>query len=184
MFPSTFPNLEPHPQQPHASIPMADTTSSKKVAIPRLAPSTAYRARRRSTRACETCRLRKTKCDGTRPSCGQCVAQNNKCVYEDIKRVRDQKLLGLLSKRTEEYESLLRDLEGRVDGPTARKIRKALKVSSHSFRSGDARLLTPFRNVRAKIASLPRVMRAQLWTILTRIPHEDPWKQSTCWKKI
>ncbi|EPS30972.1 hypothetical protein PDE_05926 [Penicillium oxalicum 114-2] len=127
MFPSTFPNLEPHPQQPHASIPMADTTSSKKVAIPRLAPSTAYRARRRSARACETCRLRKTKCDGTRPSCGQCVAQNNKCVYEDIKRVRDQKLLGLLSKRTEEYESLLRDLEGRVDGPTARKIRKALK---------------------------------------------------------
>ncbi|KAF7714756.1 Fungal Zn(2)-Cys(6) binuclear cluster domain-containing protein [Penicillium ucsense] len=110
--------------------PLRPDASANKVAIPRLAPTTPYRARRRSARACETCRLRKTKCDGVRPSCGQCRGQNSKCVYEDIKRVRDQKLLGLLSKRTEEYESLLRDLEGRVDTPTAKKIRKALKVCS------------------------------------------------------
>jgi hypothetical protein len=43
--------------------------------------------------------------------------------------VRDQKMLELFSKRAERYESLLRDLEGDVDAPTARRIRKALKVS-------------------------------------------------------
>jgi GMP synthase, PP-ATPase domain/subunit len=101
-----------------------------KVAIPRLAGSDALlHGRRRSARACEPCRQRKTKCDGIRPSCGQCSYHNHGCFYEDVKRVRDQKRLGYLVKRVDTYEALLRKLEGEVDPPTARKIKKALKVS-------------------------------------------------------
>lgn len=123
MVPSGFAN-------PDNRVAAHGSASNNKVAIPRLAAPTTYRGRRRSARACEPCRQRKIKCDGVRPTCGQCAYHNNRCVYEDVKRVRDQKMLELLSKRAERYESLLRDLEGDVDAPTARRIRKALKVSS------------------------------------------------------
>lgn len=110
----------------HALQPQGN--NAPKVAIPRLnAPST-HRARRRSARACEPCRHRKTKCDGARPSCAQCVYHGNRCSYEDVKRVRDQKMLDLLSQRVERYEGLLRNLEGEVDESTAKRIRKVLKV--------------------------------------------------------
>jgi hypothetical protein len=133
MVPSGFTN-------PDQRVAPSDSASSNKVAIPRLAAPTTYRGRRRSARACEPCRQRKIKCDGVRPTCGQCAYHNNRCVYEDVKRVRDQKMLELLSKRTERYESLLRDLESDVDAPTARRIRKALKVSSFHAARG---LITP-----------------------------------------
>lgn len=126
MVPTGFTNPD---HQRLAPIDHASINNNNKVAIPRLAPPTTYRGRRRSARACEPCRQRKIKCDGVRPTCGQCAYHNNRCVFEDVKRVRDQKMLELLSKRAERYESLLRDLEGDVDAPTARRIRKALKVS-------------------------------------------------------
>lgn len=113
-----------------SSAPGSGSTPAPKVAIPRLvAADAALHGRRRSARACEPCRQRKIKCDGTRPSCGQCVYHNHQCAYEDVKRVRDQKRLGSLAKRVEAYEALLRDLEAEVDLPTAKKIRKAMKVS-------------------------------------------------------
>ncbi|KAJ5496261.1 hypothetical protein N7463_008248 [Penicillium fimorum] len=106
-------------------------STAPKVAIPRLAGSDALlHGRRRSARACEPCRQRKIKCDGTRPLCGQCVYNNHTCAYEDVKRVRDQKRLGSLVKRVDTYEALLRDLEVEADPPTARKIKKALKSKS------------------------------------------------------
>jgi hypothetical protein len=125
---SMVPTGSTNPDQRVAPAENASINNNK-VAIPRLAPPTAYRGKRRSARACEPCRQRKIKCDGVRPTCGQCAYHNNRCVFEDVKRVRDQKMLELLSKRAERYESLLRDLEGDVDAPTARRIRKALKVS-------------------------------------------------------
>ncbi|KAF3384359.1 hypothetical protein F1880_001878 [Penicillium rolfsii] len=132
MVPISFTNAD-------QSIASTDHVSNNnnKVAIPRLAPPTAYRARRRSARACESCRQRKIKCDGVRPICGQCTYHNNRCVFEDVKRVRDQKMLELLSKRVERYESMLRDLEGDVDAPTARRIRKALKVKDKKSSPGN-----------------------------------------------
>lgn len=115
--------------QPFSHIAQPVPASTPKVAIPRLAGSDFTPGRRRSARACEPCRQRKIKCDGIRPSCGQCAYQNHSCSYEDVKRVRDQKRLGSLIKRVDTYEALLRELETEVDLPTARKIKKALKVS-------------------------------------------------------
>jgi hypothetical protein len=126
--PLPFSTIQTQPFSPHIAQPAS--ASTPKVAIPRLAGSDPFTpGRRRSARACEPCRQRKIKCDGIRPSCGQCAYHNHSCSYEDVKRVRDQKLLGSLIKRVDTYEALLRELETEVDLPTARKIKKALKVS-------------------------------------------------------
>ncbi|KAJ5300463.1 sugar transporter [Penicillium atrosanguineum] len=110
---------------PRSTARLADPAVHK-VAIPRLAAPTGIRGRRRSARACEACRTRKTKCDGARPTCGQCAYHKNRCAYEDVKRVRDQKMLDVLARRVDRYETLLRSLEGESDPATTRRIRKAL----------------------------------------------------------
>lgn len=119
----------------HMSTPSASGSTAPKVAIPRLTGSDTFiHGRRRAARACQPCRQRKIKCDGIRPSCGQCAYHNYGCNYEEVKRVRDQKQLGSLAKRVDTYEALLRDLEAEVDPPTARKIKKALKVCPVNIR--------------------------------------------------
>jgi hypothetical protein len=42
-----------------------------------------FTRRKRAATACQFCRLRKTKCDNVRPSCGYCVRHKAKCVYGD-----------------------------------------------------------------------------------------------------
>ena len=121
------PPWENPPASPRSTAGLADPAMHK-VAIPRLAAPNSSRGRRRSARACEACRTRKTKCDGTRPTCGQCAYHKNRCTYEDVKRVRDQKMLDVLARRVDRYETLLRSLEGESDPATTRRIRKALKV--------------------------------------------------------
>lgn len=41
------------------------------------------RHRRRAATACQLCRIRKTKCDNGRPSCGYCLFQGAQCIYTD-----------------------------------------------------------------------------------------------------
>lgn len=41
------------------------------------------RHRRRAPTACQLCRIRKTKCDNGRPSCGYCLFQGARCLYTD-----------------------------------------------------------------------------------------------------
>lgn len=55
------------------------------------------------------------------------------CSYIDIKRIRDQKQLGVLSEKVERYEKLLRQLETEADSSTARKIKRALAVRRSQF---------------------------------------------------
>jgi hypothetical protein len=47
-----------------------------------------------------------------------------------VKRIRDENKIKSLTNQVEEYEKILRNVESEVDGPTARKIRQALKVST------------------------------------------------------
>ncbi|KAJ5109690.1 hypothetical protein N7532_002335, partial [Penicillium argentinense] len=105
---------------------------ANKIAIPRLAPPSTHRGRRRSAKACEPCRQRKIKCDGETP-CGPCAYNNSECIYGDAKRVRDKKELASMTKKVHRYEHLLRSLEGDSDEPTARRIRKALRVSDDNM---------------------------------------------------
>ncbi|KAJ5109418.1 hypothetical protein N7456_006093 [Penicillium angulare] len=132
-YPLTSPTLL-HPFGPTPSASGTDPSHSpdiippNKVAIPRITGVSNVQTRRRSARACESCRHRKIKCDGKKPACGQCIYHKNRCVYEDAKRIRDEKQLKSLTGRIEKYEKLFRSLEGDVDPHIARKIRKAMKI--------------------------------------------------------
>lgn len=56
-------------------------SSSNKVAIPRQRSGNAPRYSRRVPLACETCRMRKTKCSGDTPICRQCLELRVDCRY-------------------------------------------------------------------------------------------------------
>ncbi|KAL2841712.1 fungal-specific transcription factor domain-containing protein [Aspergillus pseudoustus] len=134
LYPFTpYPDLNAaHPQFPP---PQQDTIPAPKIAIPRATSAKTASQRRRSARACEACRQRKVKCDGGRPECRKCREHGLNCSYIDIKRIRDQKQLGVLSEKVERYEKLLRQLEHESDPVTTKRIRKAL--SAHGLLQSD-----------------------------------------------
>ncbi|ORZ31485.1 hypothetical protein BCR44DRAFT_1265496 [Catenaria anguillulae PL171] len=64
------------------------TSSGTQHGIPGLVASKVPpRKRKRLTRACDTCRKRKIRCDGKHP-CGPCVAYESACSYDDTIRKR------------------------------------------------------------------------------------------------
>ncbi|KAL4912702.1 fungal-specific transcription factor domain-containing protein [Aspergillus aurantiobrunneus] len=125
-------NYQPYPygQYPdlnNASLrPHSGEMPTPKIAIPRATAAKVSSQRRRSARACEPCRQRKVKCDGGRPVCRKCREHGMSCSYIDIKRIRDQKQLGVLSEKVARYEKLLRQLETESEPTTAKRIKKAL----------------------------------------------------------
>ena len=124
--------IPPYTDRPALPNQQSSRSSSSreipKVAIPRTAAVSGQSQRRRSARACEPCRQRKIKCDGNKPACKQCVEHNVSCSYLDVKRVRDQKQLGVLAKKVQRYERLLEGIEPEVEGALARRIRRCLQV--------------------------------------------------------
>ena len=135
--PSTIPPSSRSPVATRPAPPPQYSTPAPKVAIPRTnTVDNASHRRRRSARACEPCRQRKVKCDGIRPVCRLCAETNITCQYLDVKRVREQKQLGALTRKVQRYEVLLRELEPESDAALARKIRRALKVCFLTFPHG------------------------------------------------
>lgn len=74
------------------------------------------RKRTRVTKACETCRKRKERCDGVSPSCGSCVSLGRSCSYASQSRRRGlppgfvhsrEVLLGLLLQVYDGAEDLI-----------------------------------------------------------------------------
>ncbi|PWY79167.1 hypothetical protein BO70DRAFT_338286 [Aspergillus heteromorphus CBS 117.55] len=53
-------------------------------------------ARVRTTRACDSCRQRKAKCNGEKPVCGQCAGLQLECVYSEQARMKDRRELDML----------------------------------------------------------------------------------------
>lgn len=102
---------------------------ASKLPIPRLLHLRREGGGRRISHACDTCRERKTKCDGNRPHCTQCVVQGfDNCFYSDRKLVRLQKELESARRKIQSYEELLQNLSVEFEEPVADRIRKALKV--------------------------------------------------------
>lgn len=100
-----------------------------KLPIPRLQQEGPESDGRRTSRACDTYRERKTKCDGNRPHCTQCLVQGvSNCSYSERKFVRQQKDLESNRRKIEGYEELLRNILVVFEGPIAQRIRRALKV--------------------------------------------------------
>ncbi|KAI8088896.1 fungal-specific transcription factor domain-containing protein [Halteromyces radiatus] len=66
--------------------------------------------RKRLPQACLVCRRKKTKCDGTKPTCNNCERLKQTCSYAASRRKREprQKHIEILEKRVERMERLLR----------------------------------------------------------------------------
>ncbi|KAL2827017.1 fungal-specific transcription factor domain-containing protein [Aspergillus cavernicola] len=120
-------SLQPSRRPPHNAITTGKTQmSSNKVAIPRQRTGSAPRYSRRVPLACETCRLRKTKCSGDTPICRQCAELRVECRYPVSWRERTKGQLAMLSAKSDDYENLLRDIGYIVDGRTSERIRSTL----------------------------------------------------------
>ncbi|KAL5002300.1 fungal-specific transcription factor domain-containing protein [Aspergillus recurvatus] len=116
---------------PRSAVTAGEKHMSSKVAIPRQR-STAPRYSRRVPLACETCRMRKTKCSGDTPICRQCLELRVECRYPVSWRERTKRQISKLSAKSDEYEILLRDIGQIVDGRTAERIRYTLDKYSES----------------------------------------------------
>lgn len=121
---------------------MCDTRSSQpettmsdpgKVAISRSLPANRQPSRQRASRACDACRRRKMKCNGSTPTCEQCKSVGIMCLYSDIKRIREKKQLKSVTSKMERYEELLRDIASQVEEPIANRIRNTLTVCTLPF---------------------------------------------------
>ncbi|KIW43658.1 hypothetical protein, variant [Exophiala oligosperma] len=69
--------------------------------------------RARTSHACEPCRERKTKCDGSRPACRRCLHTGTTCYYGYGKGWRKRKTaedLTATSRRLARYETLLNEI--------------------------------------------------------------------------
>lgn len=103
-----------------------------KVAIPRLA-TRGSGTRTRAQRACQSCRQRKTKCDGGKPSCQQCLGLGINCVYQPSQREKNDSMVEELKVENEEYKSLLRKVADVVTDHLAEEIQEKVKRSGFSI---------------------------------------------------
>ncbi|KAL2824801.1 fungal-specific transcription factor domain-containing protein [Aspergillus cavernicola] len=130
-----YPDL--NASQQASMLPPQDAMTAPKIAIPR-ATAVKTSQRRRSARACEPCRQRKVKCDGARPECRKCLEHGLGCSYIDIKRIRDQKQLGVLAKKVERYRKILRQLESEAEPAAAKRIKKMISTLEQPQSDADA----------------------------------------------
>ncbi|KAJ5816220.1 hypothetical protein N7447_008453 [Penicillium robsamsonii] len=63
--------------------------------------------RKRATQACQTCRLKRTKCDNTRPSCASCVRLGAECSYQQMCLSTFDSASLFILKRIDDLEALI-----------------------------------------------------------------------------
>ncbi|OKL64275.1 hypothetical protein UA08_00234 [Talaromyces atroroseus] len=64
--------------------------------------------------ACENCRLKKTRCDESRPKCGLCKALNLECVYSERKLSKKDQSIGMIISTLHRIETKLENLPSAI----------------------------------------------------------------------
>ncbi|EIT79924.1 fungal specific transcription factor [Aspergillus oryzae 100-8] len=124
---------------------------SRKMAIPRLAEGaeSAFTSpgrfhRRHVSRACESCRQRKTKCTGDKSGCRNCKEAGIICCYTDGKREKSKRQMASLEGKIQAYEDVLRKLSIRFGISDEQLMSFALAESAaESATQPDAYAATP-----------------------------------------
>ncbi|KAF3387516.1 Thiamine repressible regulatory protein [Penicillium rolfsii] len=124
---------------------------SSKVAIPRHRAGTPPRHHRRVPRACASCHTRKIKCSGDTPVCRQCQDLDMKCVYPPALREKMKMQQQDLTKKLQECQNLLEEVEPLVPGSTANRIKDVLQRLDPEYISSD---LSNGITVRSRTSSL------------------------------
>ncbi|CCH42694.1 Lysine biosynthesis regulatory protein [Wickerhamomyces ciferrii] len=101
IYPQHQPHLTPYPQQDFYPQPI------QRAKIPKRRRAVKPGLRRRTMTACESCRLRKIKCDLGKPICGACTKSDLNCVYRNVKKEAEElseqmsKIAGLEKQKNE-----------------------------------------------------------------------------------
>ncbi|PYH79305.1 fungal-specific transcription factor [Aspergillus uvarum CBS 121591] len=117
--------------------PSRDLSAIRKMAIPRLAEGkeavhSARSHRRHVSRACESCRQRKTKCTGDKSGCRNCRDAGMICCYTDGKREKSKRQMASLETKIRTYQNVLQKLSIRLRVPEDQLMAYALAASSVS----------------------------------------------------
>ncbi|KAJ5935952.1 hypothetical protein N7454_005250 [Penicillium verhagenii] len=125
------------PTEAPNSIRIKDSMAARhrpaKIAIPRQRLSVAPKNSGRVPRACESCRMRKTKCSGDTPTCTQCRGLRATCVYPPGLREKMMKENNDLSKKLWKCHCLLREVEPIVPGLMAEQIKNLLQDADSDY---------------------------------------------------
>lgn len=94
---------------PDPDLPTEDQRSRKRSSVSAISGHRG-KTRKRSTLACDTCRSRRTKCDGQRPQCHYCRTHAVQCCYQEPPQPPASKVeleLAALNKRLDHLTRLL-----------------------------------------------------------------------------
>ncbi|KAG2232882.1 hypothetical protein INT48_004895 [Thamnidium elegans] len=85
--------------------------------------------RQRVSRACDLCRKKKIKCDGTAPMCSNCQAFNLECSYKDTtkKRGPPKGYIEAIENRLHKLESYLNDIVKEEEDPRTKELLNELQ---------------------------------------------------------
>ncbi|CAI5759296.1 unnamed protein product [Candida verbasci] len=114
------PQMQPQQLPPQQQISPENNTNSKKRSNNR---ATATYPRKRALTACDTCRLKKIKCDNERPRCGSCIRNGNiNCHYRTDEKAAyssyDPASLNILGK----LDIILKDLKDIKGGKSSDQL--------------------------------------------------------------
>ncbi|KAG8631231.1 hypothetical protein KVT40_000371 [Elsinoe batatas] len=104
----------PPPDSVHTGAPSGNHTHQERRTRRRSQSdgSVAQPRPKRRKKACEACRLRKTKCDNARPSCGICQTTKSACKYEQNEQFADHLTLESVTRiLTKQLETLQRSVD-------------------------------------------------------------------------
>lgn len=87
------------------------------------------KASRRSKQGCLTCKIRKKKCNETRPVCADCARLNKECVWVDYNTMSDEQIR-VLRERVEHEESVLKLRKRKARDPSNETIRTSYDSNS------------------------------------------------------
>ncbi|KAJ1554383.1 hypothetical protein HK405_005227, partial [Cladochytrium tenue] len=107
--------------------------------------------RKRTTQACDGCNKKKIKCDGEKPSCGNCVRAGLLCSYARSARKRGPRsnYIESLENRLKEMEALLRPLEQQHQPPLSSAAAAASSYGYPPSAGGGATLSDAMDQVRS-----------------------------------
>ncbi|KAL3472379.1 hypothetical protein BJX99DRAFT_235642 [Aspergillus californicus] len=102
--------------------------------------------RRRGSLACNTCRARRTKCDGKRPICSFCAERGKDCFYQGAPEPPPSPLKQELSRIWEQLEHMTGVVQGQSPPPETPPFRKE-RAYNHALAIKDTFLGFPFMTV-------------------------------------
>ncbi|KAF3804328.1 hypothetical protein GCG54_00000680 [Colletotrichum gloeosporioides] len=178
--PDGFP-IEPPRKGSDSSEARSPSTESSGEAKPRSATSGSKR--QVIAVACDNCRRRKAKCDGSRPKCQHCTKRNVECHYEanqgETVSLALKRKANVLENENAQYRDLFRMVCSKTEDE-AQEIFRRIRVSGdplkvlESIRQAEILLPSPAANERVSDSRLAKLNDKAMENSLIRVPAK-PW---------